>query len=201
MSLPHSDALFIKAYPAETTEAFCEGHVAAFGLFGGVPTSSLHDTTTIAVAKILGDEPRKRTRVFSELQSHYLFDDRFGRPGKGNVEGVTGFGRRNFMVPMPRFDSFEALNDWLDGQCLERQGAVLRGRSETIGERLMRDLDALMPLPTVPYDACEKVSTRATSISMVRYRTTTTRCRWPVPITRCRFVAMSAKWSSVAVPR
>jgi hypothetical protein len=25
-------------------------------------------------------------------------------------------------------------------------------------------------LPPTPYDACEKVSTRATSISMVRYR-------------------------------
>ena len=47
---------------------------------------------------------------------------------------------------MPRFESFEALNDWLEGQCLERQGAVLRGHGETIGERLMQDLDALMPL-------------------------------------------------------
>ncbi len=27
---------------------------------------------------------RKRTITFSELQSHYLFEDRFGRPGKGN---------------------------------------------------------------------------------------------------------------------
>ncbi len=34
----------------------------------------------------------------------------------------------------------------------------------------MRDLDALMGLPPVAYDASEKVSTRATSISMVRYR-------------------------------
>jgi len=174
MSLPHSDALFIKTYPAETTEAFCDGHVAAFGFFGGVPASLLYDNTAIAVAKILGDGTRKRTRVFSELQSHYLFEDRFGRPGKGNdkgnVEGVIGFGRRNFMVPMPRFESFEALNAWLEEQCLKRQDAVLRGHGETIGERLMRDLDALMPLPAVPYDACEKVSTRATSISMVRYR-------------------------------
>lgn len=71
---------------------------------------------------------------------------------------------------MPRFESFEALNAWLEEQCLKRQDAVLRGHSETIGERLLRDLDALMSLPAVPYDACEKVSTRATSISMVRYR-------------------------------
>jgi len=67
-----------------------------------VPLSILYDNTTIAVAKILGDGKRKRTRVFSELQSHYLFEDKFGRPGKGNdkgnVEGVVGYGRRNFLV-------------------------------------------------------------------------------------------------------
>jgi hypothetical protein len=174
MSTPHSDAVFRKTYPAETTEAFCDGHVSAFAVFGGVPASILCDNTTIAVAKILGDGTRRRTLIFSELQSHSLFEDRFGRPGKGNdkghVEGVIGLGRRNFLVPMPRAESFEALNVWLEEQCLKRQDAVLRGHGETIGERLMRDLDALMPLPAVPYDACEKISTRATSISMVRYR-------------------------------
>lgn len=175
LSLPHSDAFFMKAYPAETTEAFCDGHTAAFAFFGGVPLSMLYDNTVIAVTKILGDGKRVRTRVFSELQSHYLFEDKFGRPGKGNdkgnVEGVIGFGRRNFLVPAPRFDSFDALNAWLEAQCLKRQDDVVRGHSETIGERLIRDLDTLMALPPTPYDACEKVSTRATSISMVRYRT------------------------------
>ncbi len=174
MALPHSDAFFMKAYPAETTEAFCDGHVSAFAFFGGVPRSILYDNTTIAVAKILGDGTRQRTRVFSELQSHYLFEDRFGRPGKGNdkgnVEGMIGFGRRNFLAPMPRFESFEALNAELETLCLRRQDDVLRGHTETIGERLLRDLDALMALPAVPYDACEKVSTRVSSISMVRYR-------------------------------
>lgn len=174
MALPHSDAFFIKAYPAETSEAFCDGHVSAFGFFGGVPLSILYDNTTLAVAKILGDGTRTRTRIFSELQSHYLFEDRFGRPGKGNdkghVEGVIGYGRRNFLVPMPRFESFDALNAWLEEQCLKRQDEVLRGHDETIGERLLRDLDELMALPPVPYDACEKVGTRASSISMVRYR-------------------------------
>jgi transposase len=41
------------------------------------------------------------------------FEDRFGRPGKGNdkgkVEGLVGYARRNFMVPIPVFASFEAL--------------------------------------------------------------------------------------------
>ena len=174
MALPHSDAFFIKAYPAETTEAFCDGHNAAFAFFGGVPLSILYDNTTIAVAKICGDGKRERTRTFSELQSHYLFDDKFGRPGKGNdkgnVEGVIGYGRRNFLVPAPRFDSFDELNVWLEDRCLKRQDDTVRGHAEPIGDRLMRDLDALMALPPTPYDACDKVSTRATSISMVRYR-------------------------------
>ena len=51
-----------------------------FAFFGGVPQSILYDNTTLAVARILGDGTRQRTRVFSELQSHYLFEDRFGRP-------------------------------------------------------------------------------------------------------------------------
>ena len=84
VDLPHSDDAFVQAFPAETTEAFCEGHNAAFRYFGGVPRGIVYDNTTLAVAKILGDGTRQRTQSFSELHSHYLFDDRFGRPGKGN---------------------------------------------------------------------------------------------------------------------
>jgi transposase len=35
MDLPHSDDCFVAAFPAETTEAFLEGHVRAFAYFGG----------------------------------------------------------------------------------------------------------------------------------------------------------------------
>ena len=94
IDLPHSDGCFVKAYPAETTEAFLDGHVSAFAFLGGVPQSILYDNARLAVAKILGDGRRQRTRAFTELQSHYLFEDRFGHPGKGNdkgkVEGLVG---------------------------------------------------------------------------------------------------------------
>ena len=44
------------------------------------------------------------------------------------------------------------------------------GHSETIVERLARDLAALQtPLPA-PYDACEKLATTVSSLSLVRYR-------------------------------
>jgi len=174
MSLSHSDAVFVKAYPAETAAAFCDGHVSAFAFFGGIPQSILYDNTKIAVARILGNKTRIQTRRLTELQSHYLFEDKFGRPARGNdkgkVEVMIGYVRRNFMVPAPRYDSFDVLNAHLEEQCLKRQGDKLRGHSKTIGARLMRDLDALMGLPVVVYEACDHISTRATSISMVRYK-------------------------------
>ena len=43
MDLPHSDACFVQAYPAEAGEAFCDGHNAAFAFFGKVPRSILPD--------------------------------------------------------------------------------------------------------------------------------------------------------------
>jgi transposase len=174
MDLPHSDDCFMAAFPAETTEAFLEGHVRAFAYFGGVPTRILYDNTRIAVAKILGGEERQRTRSFSELQSYYLFADKFGRPAKGNdkgkVEGLVGYARRNFMVPIPRVSSWQELNAHLEQQCRKRRERRLRGHSETIGERVERDRAALLPLPAAPYEACEKISTRVSSLSLVRYR-------------------------------
>jgi len=174
LDLPHSDAIFVKAYPAETTEAFLDGHVSAFAWLGGVPQSVLYDNTKIAVARILGDGTRKRTKAFGELQSHYLFEDRFGRPAKGNdkgkVEGLVGYARRNFMVPLPRVRSLDEFNARLLAACEKRQVAVLRGHKESIAERLQRDRQALLALPADVFEPCEKVSTRASSLSLVRYR-------------------------------
>ena len=174
MDLPHSDACLVQAYPAETSEAFCDGHNVGFEFFGGVPRSILYDNTKLAVARILGDGTRQRTRVFSELQSHYLFADRFGRPGKGNdkgkVEGLVGYARRNFMVPIPHAASFAELNAQLLEGCRRRLNDRLRGHAETIGERLVRDRGALLPLPATPYEACEKRAARVSSLSLVRYR-------------------------------
>ena len=175
MTLPHSDACFVAAYPSATTEAWLDGHNRTFAFFGGVPRSMLYDNDKCLVSRILPDGTRQRTRAFSGLQSHYLFEDRYGRPGKGNdkgnVEGVVGYARRNFMTPLPRFASWDAFNAYLEEQCRKRQDDVLRGHRESIGERFVRDREALKrPLPA-PFDACDKQGTRVNSLSLVRYRT------------------------------
>jgi len=108
--------------------------------FGSMPLSILCDNTRLAVAQILGDGKRERSRMFFTLQSHNLFEDKFGRPGKGNdkgnVEGLVGYVRRHFMVPMPVADSFDAINARFLEQCVERGQAVLRGHTQSIGTRM-----------------------------------------------------------------
>jgi transposase len=175
MDLPQSDDCFVMAFPAETTEAFLEGHNHAFAYFGGVPRTILYDNTKLAVARILGDGTRIKTRAFTELQSHYLFAEKFGRPGKGNdkgkVEGLVGYARRNFMVPIPRYATWEKFNAHLRAESQKRRERKLRGHPQTIGERFQKDKEMLLPLPAAAYEACDKRSTRVTSMSLVRYRT------------------------------
>ncbi len=108
------------------------------------------------------------------LLSHYVIRDRYGRPGKGNdkgaVEGLVGYARRNFMVPVPSFPDWDAFNAYLEEQCRKRQGDVLRGHKTSIGERLQADLAAMRDLPAVPFEACDLKSGQVTSTSVVRYR-------------------------------
>ena len=172
--LPYSDACYVRAYHAATTEAWMDGHVHAFEFFGRVPLSVVYDNDSCLVAKIEAGGRRRRTQMFTEMLSHYLFDDRYGRPGKGNdkgnVEGLVGWSRRNLMVPLPEFPDLDSFNDWLEEQCMTRQSAVLHGHRETIGERLKRDLAVMSPLPAMPYQACHKATGRVSSQSLVRYK-------------------------------
>ena len=61
--LPHSDACFVRAYPAATAEAWVDGHVHAFAFLGGVPQSVLYDNDRCLVARILPDGTRKRATL------------------------------------------------------------------------------------------------------------------------------------------
>jgi len=157
------------------TEAFLEGHNRAFAYFGGVPRTILYDNTGIAVKEITGEGERKPTEAFSGLQSHYLFAAKFGRPGKGNdkgnVEGLVGYARRNFMVPVPRAASWEELNAQLLEECRKRRERKLWGHRETIAERFERDQQKLLPLTPAPLEACQKRTTSASSQALVRYET------------------------------
>ncbi|VDC19829.1 hypothetical protein XINFAN_00235 [Pseudogemmobacter humi] len=106
LDLPHSDACHVRACPAAVAKAWVDGHIHAFAFFRAFPQSIVYDNDRCLVAQILPDGTRKRAELFSGFLSHSLVRDRYGRQGmgndKGNVEGLGGYCRRNFMVLIGR---------------------------------------------------------------------------------------------------
>src|SRR6516165_10189147 len=173
MTLPHSDAFFVRAFPKECTESFQDGHCRAFEYFGGVPTRISYDNSKIAVAAITGARGRTPTKEFLRLASHYLFAYRFcrvRRPNeKGHVEAMVGFARRNFLVPVPEAESWEALNAELVRWCEADLGRRVRGKDQAKGALLAAERAALRPLPATGFEARRVELAHANSLSLVRF--------------------------------
>ena len=50
-------------------------------------------------------------------------------------------------------------------------GRLAASHTETIGQRMERDLETLLTLPAAAYQACDQQASRVSSLSLVRYRT------------------------------
>ncbi|MBK8211644.1 MAG: IS21 family transposase [Rhodospirillales bacterium] len=159
MDVPQSDAPFVKAYPAETTEAFLDGHVSAFAFFGGVPLSVLYDNTTIAVAKICGDGRRGADPGLHRTRATTCSATVLAVPARATTRARSRAGE---VCPIelrdadPQAASYDDLNVMLEERCRRRQGERAGRHSEPIGERLVADLESFRDLPAVPLEACEK---------------------------------------------
>ena len=88
---------------------------------------------------------------------------------KGVVEGVVKYVRLNFFVPVPQVDDLNELNARLVEMCRQDMKRRLRGKIATKKELLKEDQAAFLSLPAAPFDACKKQSTRANSLSLVRF--------------------------------
>jgi transposase len=173
MTLPHSDAFFVRAYPKECTESFQDGHVKAFAYFGGVPTRISYDNSKVAVAAVTSARGRTPTREFLRLAGHFLFGYRFcrvRRPNeKGHVEAMVGFARRNFLVPVPAAESWEALNAVLAERCRQDLGRQVRGKDQPKAELLAGERAKLRPPPASGFEPRRVELARANSLSLVRF--------------------------------
>ena len=172
MALPYSDACFVMTFERECTETFWEGHARACEFFGGVPRRITYDNTTVAVSKIFGQE-RQLTRGFLQLKSHYLFAHHFCRVARGNekgvVEGLVKFTRLNYFVPVPQVRDLAELNAQLHQRCVADRERRLRGQPGPKAQLLLEDQKAFLSLPATPFEACRRVSTTASSLSLVRF--------------------------------
>ena len=158
--LCYSRRSFVMVFPNQKQEAFFAGHVAAFHHFQGVPHRLAYDNLKAAVFRILTGRNRQEQEKFIEFRSHHLFDSRFCTPGqgheKGGVEHEVGYARRNFMVPLPKVDSFEELNEQLRQSCLEDDQRRVDRQALTIYEAWQEELKYLRALPDYDYDCCIK---------------------------------------------
>jgi transposase len=173
MALPYSDAFFMCVFPRECPEAFFEGHVRAFEFLGGVPKRIIYDNTSSAVSKILAGRERKLTPAFLRVVSHYLFETHFCRVRRANekgvVENLVGFGRRNYLVPVPNVSDLEHLNEDLRASCLRDLERTLRGKEKSKAELLKEEREALLPLPKQRFEGRRIEKTQASSLSLVRF--------------------------------
>ncbi|MHC4406888.1 MAG: IS21 family transposase [Planctomycetota bacterium] len=175
MSLVHSDAMFVMAFPRECTEALLEAHVAAFAFFGFVPKRISYDNMKMVVTKILGPHERKLTVAFRRLESHFLFEPHFCRVRRANekgvVEGSVRYARQNFLVPVPDAADYVELNAHLRACCQSDMTRRLRGKPFSKRQLLAEDAVAGLRLPTYRFDPRRLVSTTATSEALVRFDT------------------------------
>lgn len=151
LRLCYSRKLFVRAFPREKQEAFFEGHVLGFQHMAGIPHRISYDNLKTAVKRVLEGKNREEQVAFITFRSHYLFASRFCTPGqgheKGRVEEGVGYARRNFMVPLPRVDSFKELNAHLLAACLADDQRRVDRQPMTIGEAWQKERLRLRPLP------------------------------------------------------
>jgi len=150
---------FHRAYYHATQQAFLEAHELAFGYFGGVFRRLRYDNLKSAVKKILRGHQREETERFIAFRSHWGFATEFCNPARGNekggVEGEAGYFRRNHLVPVPRVESLDELNQLLLDGCRADEQRRIMGKPQTVGEAMRIEGERLLALPTERFDLAE----------------------------------------------
>jgi hypothetical protein len=142
-----------------------------FEFFGGIFQVLIYDNLTTAVKKVLHGKNRALQDCYIRFQAYYSFIPRFCNPGqgheKGGVEGLVGYARRNYMVPVPEAESLEALNDKLLMDCLAYGGHRLAGKEKTVNEYFQEEKQHLLALPSARFSNILTLSSKPDKYSTV----------------------------------
>ncbi|MES9822612.1 MAG: IS21 family transposase [Candidatus Thiodiazotropha sp.] len=179
--LAHSRQCFLVAYPRESQEMVFDAHDRAFAFFGGVPRRMIYDNPRTLVDAIFLGKQRRFNRRFLALANHYLFEPVACTPGsgweKGQVENQVGNIREWLFSPRPRFKDFDALNQWLQGQCLRlSRRPHPEQKSCSIGDLFTEERTQLQPFDR-PFEGYFEQPCRVSATCTVAYD----RNRYSVP--------------------
>jgi transposase len=172
MRSKYSGKHFVRCYPCERQQALFDGHIRAFSFFGGVFPVLIYDNLSTAVQRVYRGKRRDLQQNYTKFVGYYTFEPRFCNPGagheKGGVEGLVGYARRNYMVPVPHADSLEALNDRLLEECMAYGDHRMATREQSVNELYEAERSHLIALPEVAFSNIElcspKVDKYATAI-------------------------------------
>jgi len=151
MRSKYSGKHFVRAYRCERQQAFFDAHLHAFQFFDGIFSVLIYDNLTTAVRKVLQGRKRIEQESFRKFRVYHSFEARFTNPAAGNekggVEGLVGFSRRNYMVPVPEFPSIEKFNKHLLDQCNAYGSHKMGGREQTVEVLHETEKEQLLAMP------------------------------------------------------
>ncbi len=179
--LSHSKAFIVRAYPLQTHEMLFDALTQAFRVLGGVPQRGIFDNMKTAVDRIGVGKARQVNARFAAMASHYLFEAEFCNPAsgweKGQVEKNVQDARRRLWQRLPSFPDIDALNAWLEEQCVVQWGEIQHGGLPgTVADVHAEEVGSLMPLGR-PFDGFVEHTKRVSPICLVHFE----RNRYSVP--------------------
>ena len=180
--LAYAGVFFVMAFPHSRQEALFEGHQEAFTKLGGVSDRLIYDNMKTAVNTLLAGKARLEQESFIKFRNHYMFKADFCNPAsgweKGLVENLVGTARRNFLVPLPEVNDYAELNALLWQGCQKAALHQNRKDNKTAWELWQEEKLHLQPLPSQPFECCQKRSAVINSYSFVEFETN----KYSVPV-------------------
>lgn len=162
---------FVRFYPCERQQAFFDGHLKAFAFFGGVFPVLIYDNLTTAVRKVMQGRQRQEQEGFRKFKAYHTFEARFCNPAsgheKGGVEGLVGFARRNYMVPVPEAANLDELNEKILRQCLAYGSHTMAGREHNVDTLYEEEKGFLLTQPEVTYSNVQPYEARSDKYATV----------------------------------
>lgn len=174
MRLCHSCAPFVMAFPSQREEVFLEGHQRAFEYFQGVPKRIIYDNLKTAVKEGWGKHAKEQDR-FKAFRAHYAYEAMFCNTGevheKGLIENLVGYIRRNVLVPIPKVQSWEELDQLL------LNAAKTTAKTTTSADVNFR-LKKPTPLYLQPFEAVKMADVKVDYFATVPFEG----CHYSVPV-------------------
>ncbi len=170
--LCYSLGIFVMAFMQQNEESFLEGQKHAFEFFGGVPHKVIFDNAKVAVKEGFGRHAIMQNN-YKTFSAHYAFNAVFCNIASGNekglVENLVGFSRKNFLVPVPRVDTLNQLNEELLSHCEKYKAHEIPGREGSVGLRLKQELSYFYSLPKYRFDTSKSIQAKVNEYSAVRF--------------------------------